>query len=98
LTTKTLRALSASSIGMPKIGLDLSLRAAGFTTSLAPMTRDQLVEALIDPSARIAPGYGLATLTMSDGRQVAGTAMPPLGQVLDPKDVRDLVAYLASLR
>ena len=26
-------------MGMPKIGLDLSARAAGFTTSFAPMTR-----------------------------------------------------------
>ena len=39
LIAKTVRALSASIIGMPKMGLYLSLRAAGFTTSLAPITR-----------------------------------------------------------
>ena len=38
LIAMTVFALSASMIGMPKIGLVLSCRAAGFTTSLAPTT------------------------------------------------------------
>jgi putative heme-binding domain-containing protein len=99
----------------------------------ATLSRDQLVEALIAPNARIAPGYGLVGLTLRDGSRVDGTlreetdthltllvgtppveqrvakadiaertdpvsAMPPLGLVLEPREVRDLVEFLASLR
>ena len=38
LTTTTVRDLSTSSIGIPAIGLDGSVRATGFTISLAPIT------------------------------------------------------------
>src|ERR1017187_4434942 len=38
LITMTVRALSTSRIGMPYMGLDLSVRAAGLVTSFAPMT------------------------------------------------------------
>lgn len=99
----------------------------------ATLSREQLVEALVDPNARIAPGYGLVGLTMRDGSRVDGTlrnendthvtllvgtppveqrvakadiaersnpisAMPPLGLVLEPREVRDLVEFLAALR
>ncbi|MGC1515109.1 MAG: c-type cytochrome, partial [Maribacter sp.] len=36
------------------------------------LTRKQLLEALIEPSARIAPGYGSITLTLTDGQKVQG--------------------------
>jgi quinoprotein glucose dehydrogenase len=36
------------------------------------LTRQQLLEALIDPSARIAPGYGTVTLDLNSGRKVSG--------------------------
>lgn len=36
------------------------------------LTREQLLEALIDPSARLAPGYGNVTLTLKDGQTVTG--------------------------
>lgn len=97
------------------------------------LSREQLVEALIAPNARIAPGYGLVGLTLRDGSRVDGTlreetdthltllvgtpaveqrvakadvaersdpvsAMPPLGLVLEPREVRDLVEFLAALR
>lgn len=109
----------------------------------ARLTRDQLVESLIAPSARIAPGYGLVSLVLADGTRVEGvlrsetdthltvlvappgaatvgagmsgvertiarativertdpiSAMPPLGLLLEPREVRDLVEYLARLK
>jgi len=36
------------------------------------LTREQLLEALIDPTARLAPGYGNVTLTLNDGQVVTG--------------------------
>jgi putative heme-binding domain-containing protein len=97
------------------------------------ITRAQIVEALVTPNARIAPGFGLVTLTLKGGETVSGTlksetesevvllagtppaerkiakaeiasrtdpvsAMPPLGLILKPRDVRDLVEFLASTR
>jgi putative heme-binding domain-containing protein len=37
------------------------------------LSREQLLESLIDPSARIAPGYGIETITLHDGQTVSGT-------------------------
>lgn len=36
------------------------------------LSREQLLEALIEPSARLAPGYGTVTLTLTDGQKVQG--------------------------
>ncbi|MEJ2003587.1 MAG: c-type cytochrome, partial [Cyclobacteriaceae bacterium] len=36
------------------------------------LSREQLLQALIEPSARIAPGYGSVSLTLKDGSQVSG--------------------------
>ncbi|MDH5379549.1 MAG: c-type cytochrome, partial [Cyclobacteriaceae bacterium] len=36
------------------------------------LSRKQILEAMIDPSARLAPGYGTVTLTLSDGQTVTG--------------------------
>lgn len=38
----------------------------------ATLSREQLLESLVMPSARIAPGYGVATLTLKNGETVAG--------------------------
>jgi putative heme-binding domain-containing protein len=96
------------------------------------LTRDQILEALLNPSARLAPGYGVVMLTMKDGKAVAGTLreetdnalvvetapgkrqrvavsevakrtnlpspMPPMGKVLTPREIRDVVEYLANNR
>ncbi|GAB2519131.1 HEAT repeat domain-containing protein [Spirosoma aerophilum] len=36
------------------------------------LTREQLLEALINPSARLAPGFGTVTLTLKNGKTVSG--------------------------
>ena len=36
------------------------------------LSREQLLEALIDPSKRIAPGYGVVMLVLNDGEQLSG--------------------------
>jgi len=39
------------------------------------LSREQIREALINPGARIAPGYGTVTLTLKDGGEVTGTLL-----------------------
>ena len=41
----------------------------------ARLTREQLLEALIDPSKRLAPGFGVVTLTLENDKKVAGVKM-----------------------
>jgi quinoprotein glucose dehydrogenase len=36
------------------------------------LKREQLLEALINPSARLAPGFGMVTLTLKNGKTVSG--------------------------
>jgi putative heme-binding domain-containing protein len=36
------------------------------------LTREQILEALINPNARIAPGFGTVSLELSDGRKING--------------------------
>jgi quinoprotein glucose dehydrogenase len=97
------------------------------------LTREQLLQALIEPNARIAPGFGAVGITLKNGQRVDGTlrdetdthvvllvgtppveqrvpkadiaertnpvsAMPPLGLILKPREVRDLVEFLALLK
>ncbi|MBT1705588.1 HEAT repeat domain-containing protein [Chryseosolibacter indicus] len=38
----------------------------------ARLTREQILEALVNPSARIAPGFGIVRLELKDGRSVNG--------------------------
>jgi putative heme-binding domain-containing protein len=94
------------------------------------LTRAQLVEALVNPSARLAPGYGHVSVTLRNGRKLEGTlteesdtmiaiedatqgvqrvpvadiaarvnspsAMPPMNLLLTPREIRDVVEFLAS--
>jgi putative heme-binding domain-containing protein len=96
------------------------------------LTREQLLQALIEPSARLAPGYGQVSLTLKNGQKVQGllreetdtiiavedttrglqrvplsdvasrvngvSAMPDMDLLLTPRQIRDLVAYLMTLR
>lgn len=39
------------------------------------LTREQILQALIEPSARIAPGYGMISLVLTDGQEVSGTVI-----------------------
>jgi putative heme-binding domain-containing protein len=94
--------------------------------------RAYLVESLVSPSAKVATGYGVVSLTLKDGSNVTGTlasetpqdvtvrlfdgnrrtvartevaeqtapisVMPPMLGVLQPRELRDVVAYLATLK
>ena len=50
------------------------------------LTREQLLQALVDPNARIAPGFH------------APSPMPPMGALLTKREIRDVVEYLANNR
>lgn len=96
------------------------------------LSRQELLESLIDPSKRIAPGYGIVTLDLDNGQRVTGilgeetaqtllmmqgnkadtlirksnvkerknapSSMPDMKAVLSRREIRDLVAYLATLK
>ena len=53
-------------------------------------TREHILESLLDPSAKIAPGFGSVSLSLADGRQVAG--------VLVAEDAKTLTVQLADGR
>jgi putative membrane-bound dehydrogenase-like protein len=98
----------------------------------AQRTKAELLESLINPVAKIVPGYGLVSITMKDGSNLAGglfkedkttvtlrladgtekklprgqitmqtppvSMMPPMLGIMTPREVRDVVAYLSSLK
>lgn len=39
------------------------------------LSREQILQALIEPGARLAPGFGSSTLTLKDGQKVSGILM-----------------------
>ena len=49
------------------------------------LSREQLLEALIDPSARLAPGYGMITLELKDGNKISGILQEETSQGLKLK-------------
>lgn len=55
----------------------------------ATLSREQLLEALVAPSARIAPGFGVAG---------APSAMPPMNGILTRREIRDVVEFLSQMR
>lgn len=91
-----------------------------------------LLESLVNPNAKIAPGFGTVLITLKDGGVKAGvlhkesektvelkdmegktvsinkknikeqtkpiSGMPPMASLLSPKELRDLIAYLGSLK
>jgi quinoprotein glucose dehydrogenase len=97
------------------------------------LEREQILQALLDPNARIAPGFGTVSAKLKNGAQVEGTlrdetdthvviavgtpgvdrriakseiasrtnpvsAMPPMGLLLKPREIRDLVEFLSGLK
>jgi putative heme-binding domain-containing protein len=108
---------------------DVGPNLAGVASRL---TRAQLLESLIAPSARIAPGYGQVSVTLKNGQKLEGllreesettiavedstkglqrvaktdvakrtngvSAMPPMNLLLTPREIRDVVEFLSSLR
>ena len=110
---------------------------AGGTANVGPpltgigsrMSRAEIVQSLLDPNARIAPGFGVVSLTLKSGekidgvlkaetpasltialekgerivptaqiatRSAAASAMPPMGALLQPRQIRDVVEFLAT--
>jgi len=95
-------------------------------------TAKELLESIIEPSAKYAPGYEIATLTLKDGTTTTGivaeeteselklkigkeamqtiakatinnresvpSSMPGVKEILNKKEIRDLVAFLVSLK
>ena len=95
------------------------------------LSREELLQALVDPSARITPGYGTVAITLEDGQTLSGmvrsetdsllvletsegetrqvakadvaqrydaaSSMPPMGSILNRRQLRDVVAFLATL-
>lgn len=108
-----------------KVGPDL-------TTIATRITPEQMLEALVAPAARIAPGFGRVTVVKKTGERIEGSfdaetkndvtittnsttqtiarndieklefggisPMPPMGLGLSKAELRDLVAYLATLK
>ncbi|MCP9768010.1 heme-binding protein [Lacihabitans sp. LS3-19] len=96
------------------------------------LTREIILESLVNPSARISPGYGQVNLVLKDGTEIMGTVaseneheivlttsdaeptkvalsrierrenmpsgMPPMGEILSKRELRDLVEYLAGMK
>jgi putative heme-binding domain-containing protein len=52
------------------------------------LTRPQLLEALINPSARLAPGFGVVTVNLKNGKTVSG--------VLQDENAKDLVVSVGA--
>jgi hypothetical protein len=53
----------------------------------ARLSRAELVESLLDPGATLAAGFE---------NDVDVSPMPPMGAVLEPGQIRDLVEFLAT--
>ncbi|QTN32319.1 c-type cytochrome [Akkermansiaceae bacterium] len=99
-------------------------------TEIGRKGREYILESLVDPQAKLTPGYGMMSLTKKDKTTLAGalkeedaekltlilpdkteatvklseiesrtapmSVMPPMGDILSPRELRDLVAWLAG--
>jgi putative membrane-bound dehydrogenase-like protein len=115
------------------VGTDGSDVGPNLTHIGAALSRDVLLQALTQPNARIAPGFGSVSVTLRSGERLDGTLreetatelvvvppsaaaerripkgdiisrtnpvspMPPFGEILKLREIRDLVEYLSTLR
>jgi putative heme-binding domain-containing protein len=96
------------------------------------ISREQILEALVNPGARLAPGFGTVKLDLKNGKQVSGvlqgedaksikvkigdkpdttvlkndvvartnaaSSMPPMRYILTKREIRDVVAFLSTLK
>jgi quinoprotein glucose dehydrogenase len=111
-------------------GSDVGPNLGGVASRLS---RDQILQSLLDPNAVIAPGFGTVGMTLKNGQRVDGTlrgetdsevvvvtgtppaeqriakteivsrtnpvsAMPPVSTILKPRELRDVISYLMTLR
>jgi quinoprotein glucose dehydrogenase len=99
-------------------------------TEVGKKGREYILESLVDPQAKLTPGYGMMSLKTKGGISVSGalkeenekiltltlpdkteeiinidgiesrtepmSIMPPMGEILTPRELRDLVAWLAE--
>lgn len=70
LYNSTAQCVRCHSIGGEGGSVGPNLQEIGKTLS-----REQILQAMIEPSARIAPGYGNIALTLTDGQEVTGVLM-----------------------
>jgi quinoprotein glucose dehydrogenase len=111
-------------------GSDVGPNLMGVATRL---TREQILQSLLEPNAVVAAGYGTVSVTLKNGDKIDGTlrqesdaevllmagtppaerriakteiasrtnpvsAMPPMGALLKPREIRDLIAALSTLK
>jgi quinoprotein glucose dehydrogenase len=64
------------------------------------LTREQLLEALINPSARLAPGYGMVTVELNEGKKISGVLLEETGDALKIKigDQPDTLVQKSSIK
>lgn len=70
MTNSTAQCVRCHSVGGEGGSVGPNLKQIGKT-----LTREQILQAMIEPSARIAPGYGNVSLTLTDGQEVTGVLM-----------------------
>ncbi len=63
------------------------------------LNREQILQALVEPGARLAPGYGSVALTLKDGQQVYGVLSKETDEVLTltTSDAEPLVIPVARI-
>lgn len=64
------------------------------------LTREQILQALVEPSARLSPGYGSVILTLVDGQEVNGTLAKETATALTitTSDAEPLVVPIARIK
>lgn len=63
---------SAQCVRCHIVGSQGNLVGPELTSIANSLTREQLLEAMVDPAARIAPGFGRITAVMADGERIEG--------------------------
>ncbi len=120
--------LAAQCIACHRIG-DKGSEVGPPLTHIGKKGRDYIFESLVAPQAKIAPGYGMMSITTKSGSSIAGalkvesetsvtlilpdktettvktsdiasrtqpiSTMPPMGNILSPNELRDIIAFLA---